>query len=101
MFLCDGKQIFLLRQQIQSTIGIYLNSLNKPYYVRVVTPHGTSQAITYSVESYAYQVLETELGEEIDEATKNYLVALIAFGDALQAYDAAAAAPADPAEPAA
>lgn len=77
------------------TDGIYLNSLSRPYYIRIVSPNGASKTIAYSVESYAYFVLETEAGDEIDEASKNYLAALIAFGDALRAYDAAAAAPAE------
>ena len=72
------------------TDGIYLNSLNKIYYIRLLTPNGVTLPLSYSVESYVHQVLETELGEGIDEQTKAYLAALIAFGDALQAYDAAA-----------
>lgn len=75
------------------TDGIYLNCLDKPYYVRLVTPDGVSRAITYSVESYAYLVLETEAGEEIEQPAKDFLRALIAFGDALRAYDEAAATP--------
>lgn len=74
------------------TDGIYLNSLNKVYYIRLLTPNGVTLPLSYSVESYVHQVLETELGEGIDEQTKACLAALIAFGDALQAYDAAAKA---------
>ncbi|MBQ8174595.1 MAG: hypothetical protein IJ009_04255 [Clostridia bacterium] len=74
------------------TDGIYLNSLTKPYYIRVSTPIGVTLPISYSVESYAHLVLETEAGDAIDEDTKAYLAALIAFGDALQAYEAAATA---------
>lgn len=72
------------------TDGIYLNSLNKTYYVRLSTSKGATLSLSYSIESYVHQVLETELGEGIDEDTKAYLAALIAFGDALSVYESAA-----------
>ncbi len=69
------------------TEGIYINSLSKTYYVRVVTPKGTSCPFSYSVESYAYQVFSSEDFLGLSEKKQDFIRAMIAFSDALVAYE--------------
>ncbi len=82
----DGTYYTLLTE----TDGIYLNSLSKTYYLRVVTPEGESQPLAYSIESYAYLgITQNDPNMALSEERKDFIRALMAFADALRAYDAA------------
>ena len=69
------------------TGAMYINSLSKTYYVRLVTPKGTSCPFSYSVESYAHETFASEDQLGMSTEKQLFIKAMMAFGDALIAYE--------------
>ena len=64
--------------------GIYANRYSDSYYIRVCTPTGVSQTLQYGAETYVARNLNAS---DMTEEGRKMVIAMIAYGDAVLAYE--------------